>query len=62
MNKIEMCAVEYLYRTRDCKFARMVVKSTNKKLSGVAHAVIANKFFKKPKWMKGKYTKCEKSD
>ena len=46
MNKIEMCAVEYLYRTRDCDFAREVIKSSNKELSGVAHAVIKTIFLK----------------
>ena len=29
MNSIESCAVDYLYRTRDCKFAKSLVDSTN---------------------------------
>ena len=60
MNKIEMCAVEYLYRTRDCNFAREVVKSTNKELKSVALAVIKNDFPKTPKWMH--ITPCTRED
>ena len=44
-----MCAVEYLYRTLDHAFAKIVVNSANKELSGVAHAVINNKLVKKVK-------------
>ena len=51
MNKIEMCAVEYLLRTRNCDFARKVVKSTNKELRNVARAVLQNDFPKTPKGM-----------
>ena len=40
MNKIEMCAVEYLNHTRDCQFAKMVINSTNKELKSIAHEVI----------------------
>ena len=58
MNKIEMCAVEYLYHTRDCKFAKMVINSVNKELSSVAHAVITNM----PKWMNITSTKCTDGD
>ena len=60
MNKIEMCAVEYLYRTRDCDFARRVIKSPNKELSIVARAVIKNDFPITPKWMH--ITPCTQSD
>ena len=49
MNKIEMCAVEYLYHTRDHEFAKIAVNSVNKELSGVAFAVINNKLLKKAK-------------
>ena len=42
MNKIEMCAVEYLYRTKDQSFARIAVDSADDELSGVAHTVIEN--------------------
>ena len=49
MNKIEMCAVEYLYHTRDLEFAKIAVNSVNKELSGVAYAVINNKLLKKAK-------------
>ena len=47
MNKIEMCAVEYLYHTQDHEFAKIAVNSVNKELSGVAYAVI--KLLKKTK-------------
>ena len=53
-----MCAVDYLYRTRDCKFAKEIVSSNNIKLSSVAHAVIKKN--KLPKWMKMTRTNCEK--
>ena len=49
MNKIEMCAVEYLYHTLDNAFAKRVVNSINKELSGVARAVINKKLVKKVK-------------
>ena len=62
MNKIEMCAVEYLYRTGDCKFAKKVATATNKELSGVARAILKNIFFKKPKRMHLKDTKCTEDD
>ena len=42
MNKIEACAVEYLYRSRDSEFAKTLVNSTNGELSSVAHAVVEN--------------------
>ena len=57
-----MCAVEYLYRTRDCDFAREVINSANKELRSVAHAVITNRL-KMPKWMNITSDKCtEQSD
>ena len=62
MNKIEQCAVEYLYRSGDCKFAKMLVKSaTNAELSGIAHGFIENTF-KKPKWINNGRRKCRKDD
>ena len=51
MNKIEMCAVEYLYHTLDKEFAKIAVNSVNKELSGVAHAVINNTLVKRSKRM-----------
>ena len=57
MNKIEMCAVEYLYHTRDYEFAEIAVNSVNKELSGVAHAVINNKLIKRPKRMNMRHAK-----
>ena len=40
--KIEACAVEYLYQTRDREFAKMLVTSTNHELSSIAYAVVEN--------------------
>ena len=51
MNKIEACAVEYLYHSRDRKFAKMLVNSTNGELSSIANAVVENNNLKSPKWM-----------
>ena len=61
MNKIERCAVEYLYRSGDCKFAKMLVNSANGELNGIAHAFVENEF-KKPKWMINGRRKCKKDD
>ena len=57
MNKIEMCAVEYLYGTQDYEFAEIAVNSVNKELSGVAHAVINNELIKRPKRMNMRHAK-----
>ena len=51
MNKIETCAVEYLYQSRDREFAKMLVNSTNGELSSIANAVVENNYLKSPKWM-----------
>ena len=51
MNKIEACAVKYLYRSRDSEFAKILVKSTNSKLSSMARAVVENNLPKAPKQM-----------
>ena len=51
MNKIEACAVEYLYQSRDREFAKMLVNSTNGELSSIANAVVENNYLKSPKWM-----------
>ena len=59
MNKIEMCAVEYLYHTRDCNFAKMMINSANKELKSVAHAVITNRL-KMPKRMNVTSNGCAK--
>ena len=59
MNKIEMCAVEYLYHKRDCNFAKMVINSANKELKSVAYAVITNRL-KMPKWMNVTSIECAK--
>ena len=58
MNKIEMCAIEYLYHTRNCDFAEKVLNfSANEELSSVAHAVLANKL-RTPTWMGTNSTNC----
>ena len=62
MNKIEACAVEYLYRTRDCEFAKKLVNSANGELSSVARAVVDNDFLKSPKWMDTPRKNCRKDD
>ena len=51
MTKIEACAVEYLYRSRDRQFAEVLVNSTNGELSSIAYAVVENNYLKLPKWM-----------
>ena len=63
MNKIEKCAMEYLYHTRDCEFAEMLVNSlnyVNEELIIVARGII-NDFLKTPKWMKISHSKCTKN-
>ena len=42
MTKIEACAVEYLYRSRDNQFAKTLINSTDGELNRIAHAVIEN--------------------
>ena len=51
MNKIEACAVEYPYHSRDREFAKMLVNSTNDELSSIANTVVENNYLKSPKWM-----------
>ncbi|XP_065910554.1 uncharacterized protein [Dysidea avara] len=52
MNTIEDCAVDYLYRTRDCEFAKMLVNATNAELSDVARMIVENNFpIRVPRWM-----------
>ena len=58
MNKIEMCAVEYLYHNRDCEFAKTLVNSSNGELSSIARAIVKNHFLRSPKWMDIPHTKC----
>ena len=53
-----MCAVEYLYRTRDCKFANKALKFSSRELRGVARAIIDNKM-PIAKWMNAKHTTCD---
>ena len=60
MNSIENCAVDYLYRTRDCEFAKMLVDSTNGELSDVARMIANNRFpIKVPKWFNINRPKCQ---
>ena len=42
MNSIENCAVDYLYRTRDCEFARSVLDITTGELNDVARMIVEN--------------------
>ena len=51
ITKVEACAVEYLYRSRDSEFAKMLVNSTNSELSSIAYAVVEKNYLKLPKWM-----------
>ena len=61
MNSIESCAVDYLYRTRDCAFAKSLVDSTNGELSDVARMIANNKFpIKVPKWSNIAGSNCKK--
>ena len=51
MNSIENCAVDYLYRTRNCEVARRLVDVANGELSDVAHMIAEDNFpIKIPKW------------
>jgi len=60
MNNIESCAVDYLYRTRDCEFAKRVVNATNGELSDVARMIVENNFpIRAPKWMDIPRKKCK---
>ena len=59
-----MYAVEYLYHTRDCEFAEMIVNSlsySNGELIGVAHAILENDFLKTPKWMNIAHSRCKEN-
>jgi len=60
MNTIEDCAVDYLYRTRDCEFAKMLVNATNAELSDVARMIVENNFpIRVPRWMNTTTTSCK---
>lgn len=51
MNTIENCAVDYLYRTRDCKFAKELLNTTNGELNDVARMIFENNFpIRRPRW------------
>jgi len=51
MYKIERFAVKYLYHSRDCEFANLLVDSANQELSSIACTVVENAtdFLKAPK-------------
>jgi len=58
MNSVESCAVDYLYRTRDCEFAKKLVNTTNGELSDVARMIYENNFpIKMPKWHDSRHVK-----
>ena len=61
MNKIERCAVEYLYRSGDCKYAETLSNSVSGELRGIARAFVENDF-KRPKWGHSGRRKCKKDD
>ena len=44
MNNNESCAVDYLYHTRDCEFAKRMANATNGELSDVALMIAQNEF------------------
>ena len=51
--------MDYLYRTRDCAFAKRMVNATNGELSDVARMIVGNNFpIRAPRWMNIKRTKC----
>ena len=60
MNKLESCAMQYLYRTGDCDFAKMLESSYTGELSSIAHALVENDF-KRPKWMLNGHKRCRKN-
>ena len=63
MNSIESCAVDYLYRTRDCEFAKSLLDSTNGELNDVARMIAKNNFpIKVPKWLNITRSNCKKDD
>ena len=61
MNSLENCAVDYLYRTRDCEFAKSLLDSTNGELSDVARMIAENNFpIKVPKWSNVTRSNCKR--
>ena len=63
MNSIESCAVDYLYRTRDCEFAKSLLDSTNGELNDVARMIAENNFpIKVPKWANVERTNCKRNE
>ena len=44
MNSIENCAVDFLYRTRDCEFAASLLDITTGELNDVARMITENNF------------------
>ena len=61
MNKLESCAVQYLYRTGDCEFAKMLESSFTGELGSIAHAFVDNDL-KRPKWMHNGHKKCRRNE
>ena len=61
MNSIESCAVDYLYRTRDCEFAKSLLDTTNGELNDVARMIAENNFpIKVPRWSNVARTNCKR--
>ena len=60
MNNIESCAVDYLYRTRDCAFAASLLDTSVGELNDVARMIHENNFpIKVPKEMNITRTNCK---
>ena len=61
MNNIESCAVDYLYRSRDCEFAASLLDITVGELNDVARMIHENNFpIKVPKEMNITRTNCKR--
>ena len=61
MNNIESCAVDYLYRTRDCEFAASLLDTSVGELNDVARMIHENNFpIKVPKELNVTRTNCKK--
>ena len=61
MNNIESCAVDYLYRTRNCSFAASLLDTSVGELNDVARMIHDNNFpIKVPKELNITRTNCKK--
>ena len=61
MNNIESCAVDYLYRTRNCSFAASLLDTSVGELNDVARMIHNNNFpIKVPKELNIERTNCKR--